>query len=87
MALSPVQSLFFLFQEVLGLTSSALIGIFILGIFFKEVRANHVLLGAIVSFAAVILLKYFTPFHFYIFPLVGVPTCIIVGLLTSKLWK
>lgn len=80
MALSPVQSLFFLFQEVLGLLGSALAGIFMLGIFTKKVNATAALTGAIACLAAVVYAKYYTDLNFYIYPLIGIPVCVLVGI-------
>lgn len=83
MALSPVQSLFFLFQEVLGLLGSALAGIFILGVFTKRVGATATLIGAVVSVLTVAYVKYYTGLNFYIYPLIGIPVCVLTGLFIS----
>ncbi len=87
MALYPVQSLFFLFQEIIGLAGSALAGIFILGIFFPRTNGHGALVGAVVSIVLLAYLKYFTPINFYIYPLIGIPACVAVAVGVSSFTK
>ena len=86
MALYPVTSLFFLFQEFIGLFGSAVAGIFILGIFTKKSHGPGALTGAACCVGILIYLKYFTPLNFYIYPLIGIPACVGVGYLVSRIW-
>lgn len=79
----PIQSLYFLFQEIVGLLSSALAGIFILGIFTERASTKGVLIGAVVSLIVMAFVKFQTGIHFYIYPLIGMPVCIIVGYVFS----
>lgn len=83
LALFPIQSLYFLFQEIIGLLSSALAGIFILGIFTERATSKGVIIGAVVSLVVMAFVKFQTGIHFYIYPLIGMPVCIIVGYLFS----
>ena len=85
MAAFPIASLFFFFQEIVGLFGSALTGIFILGIFFKKANWIGTLTGALTSVLVLILLKYNTPMNFYIYPLIAIPVCVLVGNIVSIL--
>lgn len=86
LAMFPIQSLYFLFQEIVGLLSSALAGIFILGIFTERASSKGVIIGAIASLFVMAFVKFQTDIHFYIYPLIGMPACIIVGYLFSFLF-
>ena len=86
MAIYPVTSLFFLFQEIVGLFGSALAGVFILGIFTSRAHGTGALMGAVLSVLVLAYLKYLTPLNFYIYPLIGIPVCVIGGYLISRFW-
>ena len=83
MATYPVNSIFFFFQEILGLFGSAMAGIFILGIFIKKAHWKGTLTGAIISILTLIFVKYNTSLNFYIYPLIGIPTCVVIGYIFS----
>jgi solute:Na+ symporter, SSS family len=83
LAMFPIQSLYFLFQEIVGLLSSALAGIFILGIFTERASSKGVIIGALISLIVMAFVKFQTGIHFYVYPLIGMPVCIIVGYLFS----
>jgi SSS family transporter len=85
MAAYPIASLFFFFQEIVGLFGSALAGVFMLGIFFKKANWVGTLIGAVLSVLSLVLVKYFTPLNFYIYPLIAIPVCVIGGYLASLL--
>jgi len=85
MAAYPVKSLFFLFQEVIGLFGSAIAGIFILGVFVKKSNWKGALIGSILSICVLAFVKYNTDINFYIYPLIAIPTCVIGGLIFSLL--
>tara|TARA_B110000285_G_C15044179_1_gene573387 strand:+ start:35 stop:1108 length:1074 start_codon:yes stop_codon:yes gene_type:complete len=87
MAAFPVKSLFFLFQEVIGLLGSAMAGIFILGIFVKKANWKGTLIGAVFSIIVLVFVKYNTPINFYIYPLIAIPICVIGGYLFSLILK
>ena len=86
MAAFPITSLFFFFQEIVGLFGSALTGIFILGIFFKKANWIGTLIGASLSVLSLILVKYNTPINFYIYPLIAIPVCVFGGYLASLIF-
>ena len=85
LAMFPIQSLYFLFQEIVGLLSSALAGIFILGIFTERASSKGVIIGAVTSLIVMAFVKFQTGIHFYVYPLIGMPVCIIVGYFFSLL--
>lgn len=85
MAAYPQQSLFFFFQEVIGLFGSAIAGVFVLGIFVKKANWRGTLLGALLSVVVLAFIKYQTPINFYIYPLIAIPVCIVGGMLFSLL--
>src|SRR5690606_29356293 len=85
MAAFPIASLFFFFQEIVGLFGSALTGIFILGIFFRKANWVGTLTGAVLSVLVLVGVKYYTPLNFYIYPLIAIPVCVIVGYIVSLL--
>jgi cyclically-permuted mutarotase family protein len=86
MAAFPVKSIFFLFQEVIGLFGSAIAGIFILGIFIKKANWIGTLLGAVLSIIVLALIKYNTPINFYIYPLIAIPICVLGGFVFSLIF-
>ncbi|WP_227009056.1 sodium:solute symporter family transporter [Christiangramia fulva] len=85
MAAYPIASLFFFFQEVVGLFGSALAGVFMLGIFFRKANWIGALSGAILSVLSLIFVKYYTELNFYIYPLIAIPTCVVTGYIISLL--
>jgi len=78
-----VQSLWFFFQKCLGLVSSGLVGVFLLGIFTRRANSAGVLVGAAASIAALVYVTWFSPLHFYLYAVVGISTCVVVGYLAS----
>jgi len=74
-----ISSLFFFFQSMLGLLSSGVVGIFILGIFTTRSNASGVLGGAAASIAVLVYLTWFTNVHFYLYAVAGILTCVAVG--------
>lgn len=85
MAVFPIASLFFFFQEIVGLFGSALAGVFMLGIFFKRANWIGTLIGAVFSVLSLVLIKYATDLNFYIYPLIAIPVCVITGYIASLL--
>ncbi|MEX2640071.1 MAG: sodium/solute symporter [Balneolales bacterium] len=82
----PIRSLYFLFQEIIGLLGSALAGIFILGIFTRKASGTGVLIGALASLASMALVKFSSEIHFYIYPLIGIPVCLVAGYIFSLIF-
>lgn len=78
-----IQSLYFFFNKALGLVSSGIVGIFILGIFTRRGSALGAWVGAGVSVVVLIYVTWFSPLHFYLYPVVGIGVCVIVGFVAS----
>lgn len=78
-----IKSLWFFFQKALGLISSGLVGAFMLGVFTKRANAGGVLIGAATCLGVLIYVCWFTPIHFYLYAVIGIGTCVIVGYLAS----
>lgn len=78
-----IESLWFFFQKCLGLLSSGVVGIFALGIFTRRASSRGVLVGAFASIAVMTWLTWFSQVHFYLYAVIGIPTCVAVGYLTS----
>jgi SSS family transporter len=78
-----IKSLYFLFQKILGLVSSGLVGVFILGIFTRRSNAQGVLIGAAVSIAVLAYVTWYSSLNFYLYSVVGIGTCVVVGYLAS----
>lgn len=80
-----ISSLFFLFQKLLGLISSGLVGVFILGIFTQRSHSLGVLIGAAASFCVLFFVTTFSHIHFYLYAVIGITTSVVVGYLASCL--
>lgn len=78
-----IRSLFFLFQEILGLLTSGLVGVFLLGVFTRRASGPAVLAGAVAGTLALAWVGRTTSLHFYLYPVVGIGVTLLVGLLLS----
>jgi Na+/proline symporter len=78
-----IRSLWFFFQKCLGRVSSGLVGVFSLGIFTRRASPAGVLVGAAASIGVLVYVTWFSPLHFYLYPVAGITTCVIVGYLAS----
>ena len=83
LASMDIQSVFLLFQKALGLVSSALAGVFILGIFTKRANAAGALAGAASCVLTLYLAETQTQWVFYWHSVLGILTCVGVGYLVS----
>ena len=81
-----IKSLAFFFDSVLGLLTSSLAGVFILGIFTRRCNAAGALTGAAASFAILIYVSKFTATHFYLYAVIGITSCVAVGYASSLLF-
>ena len=75
-----IESLFFLFQEILGLLTSGLVGVFLLGVFSRRASGPAVLIGALSGTLALAWVGRATALHFYLYPVVGIGTTVLVGM-------
>ena len=83
LAAFDIQSLWFFFQKCLGLLSSGVVGVFALGVFTKRASSRGVLAGAFASILTTAWLTWFSDLQFYLYAVVGIPTCVVVGYLAS----
>ncbi len=79
-----VRSLFF-FQSLLGLLSSGVVAIFLLGVFTRRAHQTGALLGAAASTGALAWATFWTDINLYVYPLIGIGTGVFVGYLMSRL--
>ena len=81
-----VGSLWDAFQAIMGLFGGALAGLFALGIFTRRANGQGALIGAVAGVIVLAWVQRNTPLHFFLYGLVGVATCFIVGYLASRLF-
>lgn len=72
-------------QRIIGLTTSGLAGIFLLGILFPRANAWGAWAGAVVSGLVLLLVQVLTEIHVYLYSLIGIITSVAVGYLVSRL--
>lgn len=87
MATWNILSLLDFFQEILGLLSSGLGGLFLMGIFFPRIGAKAAFIGFIGGVASVFLTKNFTETSFLLYGAIGMFVSVSLGLLMSFLLK
>ena len=78
-----VGSLWDTFQAAMGLFGGSLAGLFALGIFTRRANAMGALTGAVASIVILAYVQQRTPTHFFLYGMVGVLSCVIVGYLAS----
>lgn len=83
MATWSIYSLLDFFQEILGLLSSGLGGLFLMGIFFPRIDAKSALTGFVCGIAAVFCVKYLTHLNLLLYGCIGMVVSVTVGYLTS----
>lgn len=87
MATWEILSLLDFFQEILGLLSSGLGGLFLMGIFFPRIGGRAALLGFCSGVGAVFLTKYFTDASFLLYGFIGMVVSVAVAWLASFVLK
>lgn len=83
MATWNIFSLLDFFQEILGLLSSGLGGLFLMGVFFPRIGGKSAFIGFVSGVVAVFLVKYFTDVNVLLYGAIGIVTCVSVGYLSS----
>jgi SSS family solute:Na+ symporter len=78
-----IRSMFVYFQKLMGLLTSGLVGLFILGIFTRRANAVGSLLGAASSFVVLGGFVYLTKINGYLYPVIGISTAVVVGYVAS----
>lgn len=83
MATWNILSLLDFFQEILGLLSSGLGGLFLMGIFFPRISGRAALIGFLSGVLTLFLVKYFTDTSFLLYGFIGMAVSVCVGLIMS----
>ncbi len=79
MARFDIPSLWDLFSKVVGFLGGGLTGLFVLAVFTRRTTGYGALVGAIVSAGVVSVVAMLTSVHFFLYPAIGVVTCVVVG--------
>lgn len=74
-----ILSLLDFFQEILGLLSSGMGGLFLMGIFFPRIGGRAALAGFVAGVVAVFLIRYLTPVSFLLYGFIGMAVSVLVG--------
>lgn len=80
-----IGSAFDTFQGILGLTTGGLAGVFLLGIFFQRANATGAWAGIIASALVLFAVQRLTKTHVYLYALIGISVCVIIGYAVSRL--
>ena len=83
MATWEILSLLDFFQEILGLLSSGLGGLFLMGIFFPRIGGKAALIGFICGVTTVFLTRYFTDASFLLYGAIGMGVSVLTGWICS----
>lgn len=83
LAQMDIRSLWEIFLEVIGLFGGTVSGLFVLGIFFRRATGGGALTGALASALCVGLVWFNKMTVFWLFPVIGVTVCVVVGLIAS----
>ena len=83
MATWNILSLLDFFQEILGLLSSGLGGLFLMGIFFPRIGGKAAMAGFLCGVASVFAVKYYTPASFLLYGAIGMATSTLTAYLLS----
>ena len=84
-AFFPVESLWDIYLEIIGLLGGSIAGLFALGIFTKRASGNGALVGAVTSAALLFAVRGFTEVHFFLYAGIAILSCVLVGYLVSLL--
>lgn len=85
LATFDIENLWLFFQGCLGLLSSGLVGVFILGLFSRRAHATGVMVGVTASVVAMTYVTFFSGLHFYLYAVIGISVCVVVGQIASAL--
>ena len=87
MATWNILSLLDFFQEILGLLSSGLGGLFLMGIFFPRIGGRAAMTGFVSGVLAVFAVKHTTDASFLLYGAIGLCVSVVVGLLASFVFR
>lgn len=74
-----INSLWDIILEFAGLFTGAMTGVFILGIFTAKGNGPGAVIGAIASAVILLLVKNYTPLHFFLYSGIGIISCVFIG--------
>ena len=83
MATWNILSLLDYFNTILGLLSSGIGGLFLIGVFFKNVGGKAALIGFLMGEAVVFWLNAYTDISFLLYGFIGMLVCVVVGVVLS----
>lgn len=83
MATTEVKSLWDKFMALLGLFGGGLAGLFLLGMFTRRATSTGAILGLLASALAQWAVTRYTSLHIFLYGVVGMGTCVLVGWATS----
>ena len=78
-----IRSLWDVYTRVIGLLMGGLGGLFALGVFTQRVSGSAALIGAVAGAGVCGWVAYGTRVNFFLYPVIGVSTCFVVGYLLS----
>jgi SSS family transporter len=83
MAGSEIKSLWDTFSKILGLFGGGLAGLFMLGMFTRRATGTGAVIGLFGSAVVLWLVKTQTNLHFFLYGVVGIASCVVIGWLAS----
>jgi len=86
MAAAQVEYLWDLFLGIMGLFGGTLAGLFVLAVFTKKVHTRHAWLGSVASIGVLLYVKFATDINGLLYGAIGVTTCLLTGLVSSRIW-
>ncbi|UBM58676.1 sodium/solute symporter [Marinilongibacter aquaticus] len=87
MASMDIQSLWDVFQQVLGLLIGSLGGVFLLGMLTVRANTKGVLVGIGISILVQVLVAFYQPVHLLLYSATGVISCFITGFVASLFFQ
>ncbi len=85
LANTKLMSIWDLFITIFGMLLGAVAGVFALGIFTRKANSAGAIIGAISSLMVTYYIRNYTHVNFFMYPVFGISTCLIVGYVSSLL--
>jgi len=82
-ALSDIKSLWDVAMAILGLLGGSMCGLFMLGMYTRRANGIGAVTGAVAGAIVLYLVKTYTSMHFFLYTIVGISTCFVVGYMVS----
>ena len=87
MTFFDITSVWDIVLEFAGLFTGAMTGVFILGIFTTRANGKGAVIGTLISAIILLLVKNFTPLHFFLYSGIGILSSVAIGYLASFLFS